>query len=61
MSYAIEITDLKKKYGNHEVLKGINFCVEHGEVFGILGINGVTDLQKKLYTELSAGQKRRLH
>ena len=36
MSYAIEITDLKKKYGNHEVLKGINFCVEHGEVFGIL-------------------------
>ena len=22
---------------------------------------GVTDLQKKLYTELSAGQKRRLH
>ena len=29
MSYAIEITDLKKKYGNHEVLKGINFCVEH--------------------------------
>jgi ABC-2 type transport system ATP-binding protein len=40
MSYAIEITDLKKKYGNHEVLKGINFCVEHGEVFGILGING---------------------
>ena len=127
MSYAIEITDLKKKYGNHEVLKGINFCVEHGEVFGILGINGagkttileciegfrkyhsgnikisgnigiqlqsaslpaymkiseaiqlfskwkhaeidnsllmalgVTDLQNKLYTELSAGQKRRLH
>lgn len=127
MSYAIEITDLKKMYGNHEVLKGINFCVEHGEIFGILGINGagkttileciegfrkyhsgnikisgnigiqlqsaslpaymkiseaiqlfskwkhaeidnsllmalgVTDLQNKLYTELSAGQKRRLH
>ena len=40
MSYAIEITDLKKMYGNHEVLKGINFCVEHGEIFGILGING---------------------
>lgn len=30
----------EEKYGNHEVLKGINFCVEHGEVFGILGING---------------------
>ena len=23
-----------------KVWKGINFCVEHGEVFGILGING---------------------
>ena len=108
-------------------MKGINFCVEHGEVFGILGINGagkttileciegfrkyhsgnikisgnigiqlqsaslpaymkvsevilvcsrngnvqrlnksllmalgVTDLQKKLYTELSAGQKKKI-
>ena len=75
MSYAIEITDLKKMYGNHEVLKGINFCVEHGEIFGILGINGAgktTILEciegfrkyhsgNKLYTELSAGQKRRLH
>ena len=127
MSYAVKITDLKKKYGNHEVLKGVNFSVEHGEIFGILGINGagkttileciegfrkyhssnikisgnigiqlqsaslpaymkvseaiwlfskwkhtkidnsllmtlgITGLQKKLYTELSAGQKRRLH
>lgn len=127
MSYAIEITGLRKKYGNNEVLKGVDFCVKRGEIFGILGINGagkttileciegfrkyhsgnikiagnigiqlqsaslpaymkvseaillfskwkhtriddsllmtlgITDLQKKLYTELSAGQKRRLH
>lgn len=127
MSYAIEVIDLKKKYGNNEVLKGVNFCVKRGEIFGILGVNGagkttileciegfrkyhsgnikisgnigiqlqsaslpayikvseaiqlfsnwknteiddsllrtlgITDLQKKLYTELSAGQKRRLH
>ena len=127
MSYVIEITDLRKKYGNHEILKGINFCVRHGEILGILGVNGagkttileciegfrkyhsgnikisgnigiqlqsaslpaymkvgeaiqlfskwkhtkidysllmtfgITQLQKKLYTELSAGQKRRLH
>lgn len=127
MSNAIEITGLKKKYGNHEVLKGVNFCVRQGEIFGILGVNGagkttileciegfrkyhsgnikisgtigiqmqsaslpaymkvseaiqlfskwkhtevdnsllmtlgIVDMQKKLYTELSAGQKRRLH
>lgn len=127
MSYAIEITDLKKNYGNNEVLKGVNFCVNRGEIFGILGVNGagkttileciegfrkyhfgdikisgsigiqlqssalpaymkvseaielfsrwkqtkmnhsllmalgIIDLQKKLYIELSAGQKRRLH
>ena len=127
MSYAIEITGLKKKYGNHEVLKGINLSIKQGEIFGILGVNGagkttileciegfrkyhsgnikisgnigiqlqsaslpayknasdainllskwthteidktllktlgITDFQKKLYTELSAGQKRRLH
>ena len=40
MSNAIEITGLKKKYGNHEVLKGVNFCVRQGEIFGILGVNG---------------------
>lgn len=127
MSYAIEITDLKKSYGNTEVLKGISFHVKQGEIFGILGINGagktttleciegfrkytsgtikvkgrigiqlqsaslpsyikvkeavqlftkwkkadtdtsllyalgINDLEKKLYTELSTGQKRRLH
>lgn len=40
MSNAIEITDLKKSYGNHEVLKEVNFCVKRGEIFGILGVNG---------------------
>ncbi len=127
MSDAIEITDLRKNYGNHEVLKGVNFSVKKGEIFGILGVNGagkttileciegfrkyhsgnikvsgnigiqlqsaslpaymkvseaiqlfskwkhtepdknllktlgIMELQKKLYIELSAGQKRRLH
>ena len=40
MSYAIEITDVKKNYGKHEVLKGVSLHVAHGEIFGILGING---------------------
>ncbi len=40
MSYAIEIDNLKKSYGNHMVLKGLNFHVMKGEVFALLGING---------------------
>lgn len=32
MSYAIEIDDLKKSYGNHMVLKGLSFQVARGEI-----------------------------
>lgn len=31
---------MKKVYGNKEVVKGINFSVEAGEIFGFLGPNG---------------------
>lgn len=127
MSYAIEVTELRKNYGNLEVLKGVNFSINHGEIFGILGVNGagkttllecmegfrnyhfgdikiagnigiqlqsaslpaymkvneaiplfskwkkaaideallsdlgISELKRKIYGELSAGQKRRLH
>jgi len=37
---AIEIKDLKKDFGKNEVLNGISFEVEEGEVFGFLGPNG---------------------
>ena len=37
---AIEVRDLHKRYGAHEAVKGIDFTVEHGEVFGFLGTNG---------------------
>lgn len=40
MSYAIEIDDLKKSYGNHMVLKGLSFQVARGEIFALLGVNG---------------------
>ncbi len=40
MSGVIQVYDLKKSYGNHVVLKGLNFHVEHGEIFAILGVNG---------------------
>ncbi|NUR87908.1 MAG: ABC transporter ATP-binding protein [Nonomuraea sp.] len=36
----IEVTDLRKKYGDLTVLDGVTFSVEEGEVFGILGPNG---------------------
>jgi ABC-2 type transport system ATP-binding protein len=34
------VQDLRKKYGDFEAVKGINFSVHKGEVFGILGPNG---------------------
>lgn len=127
MSYALEIKELKKSYGDHTVLKGLNFNVIKGEIFALLGVNGagkttalecieslrkydsgsivvngrmgiqlqssslpshikpmeavrlfakwnktqidysmldalgINDLVKKLYTDMSTGQKRRLH
>jgi ABC-2 type transport system ATP-binding protein len=37
---AIEVSGLKKSYGAREVLHGIGFRVEAGEVFALLGPNG---------------------
>jgi ABC-2 type transport system ATP-binding protein len=36
----IEVTDLRKRYGDLTVLDGVSFTVEQGEIFGILGPNG---------------------
>jgi ABC-2 type transport system ATP-binding protein len=36
----ISVSGLAKSYGRHEVLRGISFSVEAGEVFGLLGPNG---------------------
>ncbi len=38
---AIEMEDVEKSYGSHEVLKGLNLEVKKGEIFGLLGPNGV--------------------
>ncbi|TCL58540.1 ABC-2 type transport system ATP-binding protein [Kineothrix alysoides] len=127
MSYAIQINRLKKNYGDHTVLKELNFDVKKGEIFALLGVNGagkttalecieslrkydsgsivvngrmgiqlqsaslpdhikpmeavrlfakwnktnidysmlealgINELKKKMYTDMSTGQKRRLH
>ena len=37
---AIRISDLRKSYGNHAVLRGLDFSIEKGEIFALLGVNG---------------------
>jgi ABC-2 type transport system ATP-binding protein len=38
--FAIYVRGLRKSYGNFEAIKGIDFEVRPGEVFGLLGPNG---------------------
>jgi ABC-2 type transport system ATP-binding protein len=40
MAIAINLENVKKTLGNREVLKGISFTVEKGDIFGYLGPNG---------------------
>ena len=37
---AIEVHDLYKSYGKVQALRGVNFVVRQGELFGFLGPNG---------------------
>ena len=37
---AIEVHDLRKRYGDYEAVRGIDIAVQRGEVFGLLGPNG---------------------
>lgn len=37
---AIQVRDVKKRYGDFEAVKGVSFSVEKGKCFGILGPNG---------------------
>jgi ABC-2 type transport system ATP-binding protein len=37
---AVAVRGLRKRYGDHEALRGIDFEIDAGEVFGLLGPNG---------------------
>ena len=41
MNKAVAVNGLTKAYGGKNVLNNLNFSVEKGEVFGLLGANGV--------------------
>lgn len=40
MKDVIQVDGLKKRYGDHTVLKGLCFNVMKGEIFALLGVNG---------------------
>jgi ABC-2 type transport system ATP-binding protein len=52
----IEVSDLRKSYGNVEAVRGVSFAVERGEVFGLLGPNGAG---KTTTVEILEGYRRR--
>ncbi len=39
-TFSIEVADLQKSYKDLHVLKGVNFTVEQGSIFALLGSNG---------------------
>ena len=53
---AIEVSDLRKSYGDLEAVRGVSFSVERGEVFGLLGPNGAG---KTTTVEILEGYRRR--
>ena len=40
MNSAISLENVRKSLGNREVLKGVSFVVDQGDIFGYLGPNG---------------------
>ncbi|HVU27780.1 MAG TPA: ATP-binding cassette domain-containing protein [Verrucomicrobiae bacterium] len=40
MKFDVEVENLTKRFGDFVAVNGLNFSVEHGEIFGLLGPNG---------------------
>ncbi len=53
---AIEVSDLRKSYGDVDAVRGLSFEVARGEVFGLLGPNGAG---KTTTVEILEGYRRR--
>jgi ABC-2 type transport system ATP-binding protein len=53
---AIRVRSLRKAYGEHEAVRGIDFDVSPGEVFGLLGPNGAG---KTTTVEILEGYRKR--
>ena len=56
MTPAIAVCDLRKSYGEFEALRGVDFEIAEGEVFGLLGPNGAG---KTTTVEILEGYRRR--
>jgi ABC-2 type transport system ATP-binding protein len=52
----IEVHGLRKRYGQHQAVDGVDLIVERGEVFGLLGPNGAG---KTTTVEILEGHRRR--
>jgi ABC-2 type transport system ATP-binding protein len=52
----IEVSDLHKRYGDVEAVRGVSFAVEAGEVFCLVGPNGAG---KTTTTEILEGYRLR--
>ena len=53
---AVSVRDLRKSYGSHEAVRGIDFDIGQGEVFGLLGPNGAG---KTTTVEILEGYRKR--
>jgi ABC-2 type transport system ATP-binding protein len=53
---AIEVSGLRKAYGDLEAVRGVDFAIEEGEVFGLLGPNGAG---KTTTVEILEGYRKR--
>ncbi|MDE5819244.1 MAG: ATP-binding cassette domain-containing protein [Lachnospiraceae bacterium] len=50
MKMVIEVKEVEKSYGSVPVLRHCSFCIEEGEIYGLLGVNGAgkTTLMKMI-------------